>query len=355
MALSRVTNWVSGQVLTASALNGEFDNILNNGADLIFPLTEAADLNGQVLQNLAAGAVGSPGLYFNSDSDTGLYRSAANNVDVAVGGNRGLNVATVTGASGYLSVSHGAVTAPEKVTVTATGTASNINMELVTTGTGYLIVPKGSSTGVTYLPGIAFAADEGTGIARLAAGTISLVADSREVLRASPYAAATNYLNVSPGNTGSPVVLAAAGGDTNVDLRFEGKGSGVVRVATGFVPVAFGGANPPTANALYRDNTCVAWATFTGSSGAIIASHGVSSITRHAAGEYTANLSTPMAATPYGVFGLCQAVSATGDLILHRRVGNAQTTTSCRFGVWTVAGAGYTDAGEVCVFFMGKQ
>jgi len=39
MSLSRVTTWSSGQVLTASALNGEFNNILSNAISLISPLT----------------------------------------------------------------------------------------------------------------------------------------------------------------------------------------------------------------------------------------------------------------------------------------------------------------------------
>jgi len=353
VALSRVTTWSSGQVLTASALNGEIDNILNNGADLVFPLTEAADLNGQVLQNLAAGAVGSPGFYFNADSDTGAYRSAANTFDLAVGGVQGLSVTSVTGASSYLLLNHGAVTIPEEVSATATGTATNITVRLAAKGTGYLIVPTGSSAGANYLPGVAITGDEGTGVARLASGTISLLANSREVLRASGYASATNYLQITPSSTGSPVVVAAAGGDTDIDLRLDAKGAGLVRTATGFASVAFGGANPPPANALYRDNTCVAWANLTGSSGAIGAGHGVSSITRHAAGEYTANLFTAMAATPYGVFGLAQSPSAAVSHLL-RREGSAQTTTSCRFITITTTGTP-TEGAEVCVFFMGKQ
>lgn len=41
MALSRVTTWNSGDVLGASVLNGEFNNILNNALSLISPLTGA--------------------------------------------------------------------------------------------------------------------------------------------------------------------------------------------------------------------------------------------------------------------------------------------------------------------------
>ena len=53
MALSRITTWASGNVLTASDLNGEFNNILNNALSLISPLTAGLDLNGFSLTNLA--------------------------------------------------------------------------------------------------------------------------------------------------------------------------------------------------------------------------------------------------------------------------------------------------------------
>lgn len=364
MALSRLTNWISGQVLTASALGGEFDNILNNGSSLIFPLTAAVDFNGQILQNLAVGSVTSPGLYFNGDADTGFYRSASNIFDITAGGVRSASFASVTGATSYLSVSHAAVTVPHNVTLTATGTAANINVELVTTGSGYVIIPKGSSVGANYLPGLAFNADEGTGVARLSAGTISLLANSREVLRASAYASATNYLNLAPSSTGSPVTMAPAGGDTNIGLTIDTKGTGTltlgsadttsVTTATGFVPAAFGGANPPAANALYQDNLCVAWAMFTGSSGTISIGHGVSSVTRHATGEYTANLYTAFSATPYGVFGITQGTSAANDIFLMRRHSTAQTTTSSRFDTRNSSST-LADGGEVTVFFMGKQ
>lgn len=43
MAISRVKTWSSGEVLTASDLNAEFNNILNNPVALISPLT--ADFN----------------------------------------------------------------------------------------------------------------------------------------------------------------------------------------------------------------------------------------------------------------------------------------------------------------------
>ena len=53
MALSRVTTWNSGDVLTAAALNGEFNNVLNNALTLISPLTGNLDVNLKQLLNVA--------------------------------------------------------------------------------------------------------------------------------------------------------------------------------------------------------------------------------------------------------------------------------------------------------------
>lgn len=56
MALARVKTWISGEVLTASDLNAEYNNILNNPVSLISPLTAALDCDGFTL-TLDAAAV----------------------------------------------------------------------------------------------------------------------------------------------------------------------------------------------------------------------------------------------------------------------------------------------------------
>lgn len=45
MSLGRVTTWVAGQVLTANALNGEFNNVLQNPITLISPTTSPINFN----------------------------------------------------------------------------------------------------------------------------------------------------------------------------------------------------------------------------------------------------------------------------------------------------------------------
>lgn len=85
MSLSRVKNWGT-EILYSADLNAEFNNILNNALSLISPLTGSLDFNGNLLTNLAAGSVGSPAIYKTGDTNTGLYFSAADTVDLATGG-----------------------------------------------------------------------------------------------------------------------------------------------------------------------------------------------------------------------------------------------------------------------------
>ena len=63
MAIARITTWSSGQTLTASALNAEFNNILNNGVDLWSPASKSTSFGGFALVLDAAGVsnVQSPG------------------------------------------------------------------------------------------------------------------------------------------------------------------------------------------------------------------------------------------------------------------------------------------------------
>lgn len=51
MALARVKTWVSGEVLLASDLNSEFNNVLNNALTLISPLTASLNAGGFKITN----------------------------------------------------------------------------------------------------------------------------------------------------------------------------------------------------------------------------------------------------------------------------------------------------------------
>ena len=73
MSLARVKTWSAGEVLTASDLNAEFNNILNNPVSLISPLTAALDLNGVEL-------------ILDGDADTSITADTDDQVDFRIGG-----------------------------------------------------------------------------------------------------------------------------------------------------------------------------------------------------------------------------------------------------------------------------
>ena len=58
MTLSRLTNYVDGNVLTGAQLNNEFDNILNNGPALVSAdipaVTTVQGLRGSLVSNIGS-------------------------------------------------------------------------------------------------------------------------------------------------------------------------------------------------------------------------------------------------------------------------------------------------------------
>lgn len=102
MSVSRIKTWIV-ETLTASDLNAEFSNILNNGEDLAWPATKAKDLDGQEL-------------ILDADADTSITADTDDQIDVKVGGtdrvqmtNTGLDV-----ISGKLRESGSSITGNSK-------------------------------------------------------------------------------------------------------------------------------------------------------------------------------------------------------------------------------------------------
>ena len=80
MALARVTVWNAGDVLTAAAQNGEFNNILNNALSLISPLTGNLNCNTNQLTNLRLEALGTTATAANESRI--YYQTAEDQVHV---------------------------------------------------------------------------------------------------------------------------------------------------------------------------------------------------------------------------------------------------------------------------------
>ena len=98
-------------------------------------LTVAGTITPTGSVHAAAGSVGNPSLAFNSDQDTGLFSIGANNLGVAVGGAKVLDVAstglTVTGALGATSL-----TSPASTNLTLAAGGTNQNVVITPSGTG---------------------------------------------------------------------------------------------------------------------------------------------------------------------------------------------------------------------------
>lgn len=304
MALGRVTTWAAGNTLTAAALNQEFNNVLDNALNLISPLTGNLDFNGNRLDNLSKGSLTTPGLNFTGDQNTGLHSSAADVVEIAVGGVRGLQVTgTSTAAVNWLDIRN-AITG-EYSLIVAEGSDTNHGIRLVPAGTGFVWIATagGIVGGQSVVPGLAMA-DGRAGLVQVSSGTVSLVAGLREAARALDVASATNYLVFAPAAAGATPYLGVAGGDSSINLELRALGTGgIIKAATAFVATAFMGGGSPVVNALYSQSSAKAWLHYDKAASTIRGSFNISSVTDTATGRFRVTWLRGFASANYVVFG----------------------------------------------------
>jgi len=370
MALSRVTTWSPGNTLTASALNGEFNNILDNALALISPLTGNLNANGFAVTNFAPGTLSAPGFAFNNDSNTGFASLTPDVLELVTSGARGFQIASASSAVNWLQATPAA--AAVWPTLSAQGEDASLGIRLEPKGTSYVAARRGRSTGETFWPSFGFYEEHGragvAGVMQIAAGTLDLIAGGRRVLQASAYADATNYVQIVPAAAGNAPTITAAGGDTNTGLTIDTKGTGTltlgsadtasVTLATALIPASLGSgsavANVPLANALYKENGIAAWVNFKATSAAsIYGSFGVTSVTRNADGNYTLTWSRAFAATPYLVLGTATQDGGQGvDVCLSDTEPLSSTTAEIRI---RNNGNALTAPQIACVAAIGRQ
>ncbi len=366
MPITRVKVWIAGEVLTASDLNNEFNNIIDNVS----------------IGTIVDGSLASPGIQFVNDGNTGIYRPGTDQLALVAGGATAFTVTRTSTGTAFALFSRGvtdstriypaltfggandgiaAITAGTLDFVTAgvraaqasaytnatnylvftpgqTGTPAiletgggdtNVPLLLRAKGTGYVQGPGGQSVGERLYPGIGVGGTD-QGLLFLTTGTVDLVAGGRRVLQASAYTNATNYLRVTPRDTGAGPLIDVAGADTNIDLNLGAKGSGTIKAATAFIPAALVN-NPPPQYALVRENTPAAWCVFNGVTASVYASYGVSSVVRNSVGNYTINWRRSFKyASGYAVFGMGNSDNAFVNNIYVITAGAAgPTATSC--------------------------
>ena len=123
MSLARVKTWSSGEVLTASDLNSEFDNLLSNALSLISPITGTLDLNGNEF-------------VLDVDADTSITSDTDDRIDFRIGGTDGMFIGLASGNTGaFLHIDPGAFTA-----------TANTDIGLIRVGnTAAVTVPAGTT------------------------------------------------------------------------------------------------------------------------------------------------------------------------------------------------------------------
>lgn len=102
-------------------------------------------------------------------------------------------------------------------------------------------------------------------------------------------------------------------------------------------------ANPPVfqnTSSVEIGTLCRAWASFTGTTGAIRGSFNVSSVTRNTTGDYTLNFTSALADANYAlVASAMRDLTGSEGMITGPAYAANYTTTTCRFRTTTDSGA----------------
>lgn len=185
MSIARVKVW-GDEILTASDLNGEFNNIINNALALISPLTGTLDVDGNTIT-------------LDSDGDCNMSAATDDVITFVVGsGSIKLDLSTTSSVNGF-TLSTAATGNPP--IIAAQGTDSNIGVAI-----------RGKGTGTTRIQN--------------AAGTEDLFIFNAGV------ASAVNGYTFASTATGTSPTITASGDDTDLDVSLVTKGAGVLRYNT---------------------------------------------------------------------------------------------------------------------------
>lgn len=163
MALTRLSQFDTGTVLTEVAIEAEFDNIYNNALTLISPLTGTLALGGNRLTGAALGSETSPSFQFTGDTNTGIYSSGADLLDFVTAGVNAWRL----NASGHLlavtdntyDIGASGATRPRNLYLAGDAT---IGDQFIVSGTGPHVIGGAVNAGVQALLTGAFTPASGT-------------------------------------------------------------------------------------------------------------------------------------------------------------------------------------------------
>ncbi len=200
MALSRVTTWSSGQTLTAAALNGEFNNILNNPASLI--CDTSAPSKGTILVGNGTVSLGTLGVGTN---DQVLTADSAQTLGVkwaavAAGGSPAFStITTGTNTGAAMLVGTGA-----SLATTGTGVISASNLIFGSDAQGDIAVRGASTYGRLAL------ATKGTILVGNGTTATSLAVGANDTVLTADSTQATGTKWAATGSSGHWIILSNA-------------------------------------------------------------------------------------------------------------------------------------------------
>lgn len=189
---------------------------------------------------------------------------------------------------------------------------------------------------------------------------LTINAYGRDSNNATRQAAGISVQGGSPGATYVPgaVILETTNGSGTLQENLRVDATGVVRLAGEAAPTNYtsrGDLVLPATRGVRANNTAKAWVTFDGTAGSPTAadSFGVTSITKHAAGDYTINFAAGIFSNAnYCAVGTAGSTTSTGFFIFRGPVNSLPTTTAYRCRV-SDAVPNYLDVNHICIAFFG--
>lgn len=386
MAIARITTWSSGQTLTASALNAEFNNILNNGVDLWSPASKSTSFGGYALVLDAAGvsniqSPGTAGFLLAPGAKTGTPGSTGGTVNISAhtytdSATAASGTATSWTGSSFqrptLAASNTSVVTTDAATVyIANGPAAGTNQTLTNSWGLWvddgavrldLTTSKASAASAVcralYLPAATQTISGSTNITtatgynyiEVAQPTMSAasamtitnaatlyIADAPAAGGAGPAAITNAYaIWVDSGAVrfdGAATITGALTQTGAIDanstmtlsgtLTMDGTNNAIIPAAAPSTPVAHG---------LYRDNICKGWGQVSVSGGTptLNADYNVTSITDSGVGELTVTWETDFTSANYALLPGGQGPAGSDHSIFAIDADNNPATGSCR-------------------------
>lgn len=410
MAIARITTWSSGQTLTASALNAEFNNILNNGVDLWSPASKSTSFGGYALVLDSAGvsnvqSPGTAGFLFTPGAKTGTPGSTGGTVNIAAhtytdSSTAASGTATSWTGSSFqrptLAASNTSVVTTDAATVyIANGPAAGTNQTLTNSWGLWvddgavrldLTTSKASAASAVcralYLPAATQTISGSTNITT-ATGYNYIEVAQPTMSAASAMTitnAATLYIADAPAAGGAGPAAITNAYALWVDsgaVRFDGAATiGGALTQTGAIDanstmtisgtLTMDGTNnaiipaaapsTPVAHGLYRDNICKGWANVSVSGGTptLNADYNVTSITDAGVGELTVTWETDFSSANYAVVATVRPAAGNDHFLAAVNESAALSTGSCSISCAT-GGNVLSDPQLYCIVAYGAQ